>query len=165
MQKNEVIYRIPVDGETVIITLEMVNATEPQIMQEYLRMLWRQEHQERRAYRCRDVHGVRCTGSCSECSESCNGKPVSLEALTEAGMAFADQHSVEESVSRKLLIEALRVALTTLQTVDREIIELIYFRELSERETAARLGLSQKSVNRHKKQALKLLRELLADYQ
>ena len=80
-------------------------------------------------------------------------------------MVFADQHSVEENVSRKLLIEALRVALTTLQTVDREIIELIYFRELSERETAARLGLSQKSVNRHKKQALKLLRELLADYQ
>ena len=70
MQKNEVIYRIPVDGETVIITLEMVNATEPQIMQEYLRMLWRQEHQERRAYRCRDVHGVRCTGSCSECSNA-----------------------------------------------------------------------------------------------
>ena len=47
MQKNKVIYRIFVDGEPLMITLEMIEATEPEVMREYLRMLWRQEHWER----------------------------------------------------------------------------------------------------------------------
>ncbi len=164
MQKNKVIYRIFVDGEPIMITLEMVEATEPEVMQEYLRMLWRQEHRERREYRCRDVYGVRCTGSCSECRQNCSGKPVSLEVLAEAGMVFADHHSVEETVNRRLLIEALCVAVESLEPIDRKVIELLFFRGCTQREAAERLGMSQSSVNRHKKRALNTLRELLADY-
>lgn len=164
MQKNKVIYRIFVDGEPLMITLEMVEATEPEVMQEYLRMLWRQEHRERREYRCRDVYGVRCTGSCSECRQNCSGKPVSLEVLAEAGMVFADHHSVEETVNRRLLIEALCVAVESLEPIDRKVIELLFFRGCTQREAAERLGMSQSSVNRHKKRALNTLRELLADY-
>ena len=164
MQKNKVIYRIFVDGEPLMITLEMVETTEPKVMQEYLRMLWRQEHRERREYRCRDVHGVRCMGVCSECRQNCSGKPVSLEALTEAGMVFADRHSVEETVNRRLLIEALCVAVDSLEPIDRQIIELLFFRDCTQREAAERLGMSQSSVNRHKKRVLNALRELLADY-
>ena len=164
MQKNKVIYRIFVDGEPIMITLEMVEATEPEVMQEYLRMLWRQEHQERREYRCCDVYGVRCTGSCSECRQNCSGKPVSLEVLAEAGMVFADHHSVEETVNRRLLIEALCVAVESLEPIDRKVIELLFFRGCTQREAAERLGMSQSSVNRHKKRALNTLRELLADY-
>lgn len=164
MQKNKVIYRIFVDGEPIMITLEMVEATEPEVMQEYLRMLWRQEHRERREYRCRDVYGVRCTGSCSECRQNCSGKPVSLEVLAEAGMVFADHHSVEETVNRRLLIEALCVAVESLEPIDRKVIELLFFQGCTQREAAERLGMSQSSVNRHKKRALNTLRELLADY-
>lgn len=164
MQKNKVIYRIFVDGEPIMITLEMVEATEPEVMQEYLRMLWRQEHRERREYRCRDVYGVRCTGRCSECRQNCSGKPVSLEVLAEAGMVFADHHSVEETVNRRLLIEALCVAVESLEPIDRKVIELLFFRGCTQREAAERLGMSQSSVNRHKKRALNTLRELLADY-
>ena len=147
-----------------MITLEMVEATEPEVMQEYLRMLWRQEHRERREYRCRDVYGVRCTSSCSECRQNCSGKPVSLEVLAEAGMVFADHHSVEETVNRRLLIEALCVAVESLEPIDRKVIELLFFRGCTQREAAERLGMSQSSVNRHKKRALNTLRELLADY-
>ena len=147
-----------------MITLEMVEATEPEVMQEYLRMLWRQEHRERREYRCRDVYGVRCAGSCSECRQNCSGKPVSLEVLAEAGMVFADHHSVEETVNRRLLIEALCVAVESLEPIDRKVIELLFFRGCTQREAAERLGMSQSSVNRHKKRALSKLRELLADY-
>ena len=147
-----------------MITLEMVEATEPEVMQEYLRMLWRQEHRERREYRCRDVYGVRCTGSCSECRQNCSGKPVSLEVLAEAGMVFADHHSVEETVNRRLLIEALCVAVESLEPIDRQVIELLFFRGCTQREAAERLGMSQSSINRHKKRALSKLRELLADY-
>lgn len=164
MQKNKVIYRIFVDGEPLMITLEMVEATEPEVMQEYLRMLWRQEHRERREYRCRDVYGVRCAGSCSECRQNCSGKPVSLEVLAEAGMVFADHHSVEETVNRRLLIEALCVAVESLEPIDRKVIELLFFRGCTQREAAERLGMSQSSVNRHKRRALSTLRELLADY-
>ena len=164
MQKNKVIYRIFVDGEPIMITLEMMEATDPEVMQEYLRMLWRQEHRERREYRCRDVYGVRCTGSCSECRQNCSGKPVSLEVLAEAGMVFADHHSVEETVNRRLLIEALCVAVESLEPIDRKVIELLFFRGCTQREAAERLGMSQSSVNRHKKRALNTLRELLADY-
>lgn len=164
MQKNKVVYRVFVDGEPIMITLEMVEATEPEVMQEYLRMLWRQEHRERREYRCRDVYGVRCAGICSECRQNCNGKPVSLEALAEAGMAFADRHCVEETVNRSLLIEALCVAVESLEPIDRQIIELLFFQGCTQREAAERLGMSQSSVNRHKKRALSKLRELLADY-
>lgn len=147
-----------------MITLEMVEATEPEVMQEYLRMLWRQEHRERREYRCRDVYGVRCAGSCSECRQNCSGKPVSLEVLAEAGMVFADHHSVEETVNRRLLIEALCVAVESLEPIDRKVIELLFFRGCTQREAAERLGMSQSSVNRHKRRALSTLRELLADY-
>lgn len=164
MQKKEVIYRIFVDGEPIIITLEMVNATDPKIMQEYLRMLWRQEHRERREYRCRDVYGVRCTKICSECRQNCSGKPASLEALTKAGMVFDDPNSVEERVNRRLLIEALCAAIEALEPIDRQIIDLLFFRGCTQREAAERLDLSQSSVNRHKKRALNTLRELLADY-
>ncbi len=164
MQKKEAIYRIIVDGEPIIITLEMVNATDPKIMQEYLRMLWRQEHRERREYRCRDVYGVRCTKICSECRQNCSGKPVSLEALAETGVIFADHHCVEETVNRRLLIEALCIAVESLEPIDRQVIELLFFRGCTQREVAERLGLSQSSVNRHKKRALNTLRELLEDY-
>lgn len=147
-----------------MITLEMVEATEPEVMQEYLRMLWRQEHRERREYRCRDIYGVRCTSNCSECRQICNGKPMSLEALAEAGMTFADRHCVEEAVNRRLLIEALCVAVDSLEPIDRQVIELLFFRGCTQREAAERLGISQSSINRHKKRALSTLRELLADY-
>lgn len=147
-----------------MITLKMVEATEPEVMREYLRMLWRQEHRERREYRCRDIYGVRYTSNCSECRQICNGKPMSLEALAEAGMAFADHSSVEEIVNRRLLIEALCAAVESLEPIDRQIIELLFFRGCTQREAAERLGMSQSSINRHKKRALNTLRGLLADY-
>lgn len=164
MQKNKVVHKIFIDGEPIMITLEMIEATEPRVMQEYLRMLWRQEHRERREYRCRDVYGVRCTKLCSECRRSCNGKPVSLEALMEAGAVFTDHHCVEENVNQRLLIEALCAALETLAPIDRQIIEFLFFQGYTQREAAEKLGISQSSVNRHKKRALSTLREALAGY-
>ena len=89
---------------------------------------------------------------------------MSLEALAEAGMAFADRHCVEEAVNRRLLIEALYVAVESLESIDRRIIELLFSRGCTQREAAERLGISQSSINRHKKRALSTLGELLADY-
>ena len=82
-------YIVHLDGEDLIITKAMIDETDPQIMHEYLRMLWAQEHRERREERCRDARGVRCQGKCSVCDKSCSGKPVSLEALADTGVPLA----------------------------------------------------------------------------
>ena len=50
-------YIVHLDGEDLIITKTMIDETDPQIMREYLRMLWAQEHRERREGRCRDAYG------------------------------------------------------------------------------------------------------------
>ena len=73
----------------------MVDTIDSQIMREYLRMLWAQEHRERREGRCWDARGVRCLGKCSVCDKSCSGKPVLLEVLTGAGVPFASGYSLE----------------------------------------------------------------------
>lgn len=161
MRKNDIVYRILVDGDTIVITAEMIESTEPQIMQEYLRMLWRQEHRERREYRCRNSQGVRCNNVCSECPQGCSGKPVSLDALTEAGATFADSRSVEAEVERNLIYEELYAALDTLNDLDRQIIELIFFCDYTERDVAKRVKMSQKGVNRRKVKALNFLRKQL----
>ena len=86
----------------------MIDATNPQIMREYLRILWAQEHRERREERCRDARGVRCRGKCSVCDKGCSGKPVPLEALTGAGVPFASGCSLEGEVEERLESWALQ---------------------------------------------------------
>ena len=60
-------YIVHLDGEDLIITKAMIDETDPQIMREYLRMFWAQEHRERREGRCRDTRGVRYQRRCSVC--------------------------------------------------------------------------------------------------
>ena len=86
----------------------MIDATNPQIMREYLRMLWTQEHWERREEHCWDTRCVRCQRRCSVCDKSCSGKPVSLEALASAGVPFVSGCSLEGEVEERLESWALQ---------------------------------------------------------
>ena len=101
-------YIVHLDGEGLIIAKIMVDAIDPQIMREYLRMLWAQEHWGRRGERCWDARGVRCLGKCSVCGKNYSGKPVSLEALTGAGVPFASGYSLEGDVEERLESWALQ---------------------------------------------------------
>ena len=152
-------YIIVVDGEPVEITDEMVAATDPKILREYLRMLWAQEHRERREERCRDARGVRCHGKCSVCDKSCSGKPMSIEALTNAGVPLASGCSLEKDVEKRLESWALYSALQTLDNLSREVIQLIFFCDYTERQAASIVGMSQNGVHQRKNRALQKLRE------
>ena len=152
-------YVVHLDGEDLIITKAMMDETDPQIMREYLRMLWAQEHRERREERCRDARGVRCQRRCSVCDKSCSGKPVSLEALTGAGVPFASGCSLEGDVEERLESWALCSALQTLDDLSREIIWLIFFCGCTERQAASIVGMSQNGVHQRKNRALQKLRK------
>ena len=152
-------YIVHLDGEDLIITKTMIDETDPQIMREYLRMLWAQEHRERREERCRDARGVRCHGKCSVCDKSCSGKPMSIEALTNAGVPLASGCSLEKDVEKRLESWALYSALQTLDNLSREVIQLIFFCDYTERQAASIVGMSQNGVHQRKNRALQKLRE------
>ena len=149
-------YVVHLDGEDLIVTKAMIDETDSQIMREYLRMLWAQEHRERREERCRDARGVRCQGKCSVCGKSCSGKPMSIEALADAGVPLA---GVEKDVEERLESWALYSALQTLDNLSREVIWLIFFCDYTERQAASIVGMSQNGVHQRKNRALQKLRE------
>lgn len=150
-------YIVHLDGEDLIITKTMIDETDPQIMREYLRMLWAQEHRERREERCRDNRGVRCNKSCLECELFCSGKPISLEAIMDEGIQVADIVSVEEEIENRETMKKLYAALNELDDLSRQIIELLYLTDPvhTEREVAAIVGMSQNGVHRRKAMTLK----------
>lgn len=152
-------YIVHLDGEDLIITKTMIDSTDPQIMREYLRMLWAQEHRERREERCRDVRGVRCQRRCSVCDKSCSGKPMSVEVLTDAGVPLASGYSLEGDVEERLESRALYSALQTLDNLSREIVRLIFFCDYTERQAASIIGMSQNGVHQRKNRALQKLRK------
>ncbi|OGC05986.1 hypothetical protein A3H38_01135 [candidate division WOR-1 bacterium RIFCSPLOWO2_02_FULL_46_20] len=69
---------------------------------------------------------------------------------------FCDQsHLVEEW--KQLRLAAVRAVLSYLSPLQRKIIQLFIFRNLSEREIAQKLKISKTSVHREKRKALKAL--------
>ena len=156
-------YVVHLDGEDLIITKAMIDATDPQIMREYLRMLWAQEHRERREERCRDARGVRCQKLCRECELFRSGKPISLEVIVEDGTQIVDVFSVEEEIEHRETVAELYVALDELDALSRQIIELLYLTDPvhTEREVAVIVGMSQNGVHQRKAKALVVLRGLL----
>lgn len=87
----------------------------------------------------------------------------SLDRLMDDNAAqFADLHeSVEETVFRRISIEQVHEALSQLTEKERQLIDALYFRELSERDVAAMLGISQPAVHKQKIRILKKLKNSL----
>lgn len=156
-------YIVHLDGEDLIITKAMIDETDPQIMREYLRILWAQEHRERREERCRDARGVRCRKSCQNCELLRSGKPISLESIMKEGTQVADVFSIEGEIEHRETVAELYAALDELDALSRRIIELLYLAkpEHTEREVAAIVGMSQNGVHQRKMKVLVVLRELI----
>ena len=56
---------------------------------------------------------------------------------------FSDRHeSVEDMVLRKISVERLHTALSTLSEKERELIETLFFEEKTERDVASAMGIS-----------------------
>lgn len=74
----------------------------------------------------------------------------------------ADLHeSVEETVLRKISIEHIHEALTQLTEKERQLVGILFFQGLTERDAAAMLGISQPAVHKQKMRILKKLKIFL----
>ncbi|MCD8013892.1 MAG: sigma-70 family RNA polymerase sigma factor [Lachnospiraceae bacterium] len=83
----------------------------------------------------------------------------SLDRLMDdnAGQFADSRESVEDTVLRRISIEQVHEALAQLTEKDRQLIEALFFQELTERDAAAILGISQPAVH---KQKIRILRKL-----
>ena len=68
---------------------------------------------------------------------------------------------VEDEALLRVLSERLHQCLSLLPVSDQKLIRAIYFMNLTEREYASQIGLSQKGVNKRKHKILKKLRKML----
>lgn len=86
------------------------------------------------------------------------GKDGTFENFRE----FINEHEdVEEKAVYKVLIERLYDCLIFLPESDRELIEMLYFEGMTERECAEFYGISQKNINKKKAKILCKLNKLL----
>ena len=75
---------------------------------------------------------------------------------------FSDRYeSVEDMVLRKISVERLHTALSTLSEKERELIETLFFEEKTERDVASAMGISQPAVHKQKNKILKKLKLFL----
>ncbi len=99
---------------------------------------------------------------CEAVSEAvaCSTPILSLTQSGEEGDSQIDVPvpSIEDTLSNKLLIDR---ALNELDETERKIIELRYFKFLTQNETAQQLNLSQVQISRAEKKILKKLRGII----
>jgi DNA-binding NarL/FixJ family response regulator len=88
---------------------------------------------------------------------------LSLDKFVEDGYEISDSLDMDELVAEKLLLEELSAALNELDPINRRIAEL-YSEGLSERQIAAEVGLSQKTINNRKTSIFGQLHQRLKDY-
>lgn len=69
--------------------------------------------------------------------------------------------TVEDEALLRVLSERLHQCLSLLPVSDQKLIRAIYFMNLTEREYASQIGISQKGVNKRKHKILKKLRKML----
>lgn len=86
--------------------------------------------------------------------------PVSLTVQTDDGIEEMDVPvpSPENEITMRI---ALKNALNTLEAKDRKLIYLRYFRDKTQTETAAALGMTQVQVSRREKKLLAIMKESL----
>lgn len=79
------------------------------------------------------------------------------------GAMILENHSldVSEVVEQRIMVDKLHEAMKLLPEEDAELIQALYFDELTEREYARVQGLSQVAVHKRKQRVLQKLRDML----
>lgn len=131
---------------------EQVKVTE-EIYMEYYRMARRERYFEN------DIK----VGS-SSVDESGNvtykaNKEDSIERLSDLGVDFEEENLVEDIICDKAMLEILNKAVSELDLEDKELIQDIYYRNLTTRAVAERKNISQPAVVKRHKRILEKLKK------
>lgn len=86
---------------------------------------------------------------------------LSLDKETEEEIDLYNKLALEESISKEDKI-ALYDSLDTLEEQERKIIDFRYFKDMTQSETAKKLGLTQVMVSRYEKKSLDKMHSYLA---
>ncbi len=144
---------IEIEGEQIPVTEEIYRA--------YKRPLWVEHKKEERAKRCRDEKGKRCNKDCKSCSKHREGSNLSLDKFSDDGFDFTDPVDVAEFVADKLILEQLTHAISELEPDERSLIEALYYKDRTEREYAAEIGISHQAVGKRKQKIIEKLRKYM----
>ena len=90
------------------------------------------------------------------------GKDGTFENFREFITEYDD---IEKKAAHKMLVEKLYDCLIFLPESDRELIEMLYFEDMTERECAKFYGVNQKNINKKKKRILYKLYKLLKGFE
>ena len=90
------------------------------------------------------------------------GKDGAFENFREFITEYDD---IEKKAAHKMLVEKLYDCLIFLPESDRELIEMLYFEDMTERECAKFYGVNQKNINKKKKRILYKLYKLLKGFE
>lgn len=126
---------IRISGEEVPVTEEVYRV--------FMRPIWREKKRRQR-------------------EKERGTQPLSLNKFLGAGFDIPSGDAlVEEIVADKLLLEMLMNALDELTTEERELIDAIYYDDLSERETARKIGRPKTSIHDQKIRILDKLKKFI----
>lgn len=89
---------------------------------------------------------------------SINNSTVSLDEENENQRDYYETIPMEEKISLEDHI-LLKSGMETLPKSERKILEYRYFKDLTQKETAKKMGMTQVMVSRYENRSLKLLRE------
>ena len=90
------------------------------------------------------------------------GKVADLLPSREEHHQFAlDEPSPENMLLQEEELHLLRAALLLLTAEEKELIDALFYQEMSEREYAQQIGLSQKGVNKRRHKILSKLRKIM----
>lgn len=131
-------YIIKVEGKLVEVT--------PEVYYAYFRMERRERWQEEK----KQEHNVVSYDALDD------GETVGIEAMPDLTLP-----SMEESAMTKEIHEKLQRAVGALPKVERELIQAIYFNDLTENEYAVSSGLSQQVISYRLKKILSKLRAFM----
>lgn len=86
----------------------------------------------------------------------------SLERLLEDNKQFTDEtENIEECVIKKIMCEKLHLCLQALETSERELIQVLFFQELSERQFSEKTGIPQKTINDRRHRIIAKLKKMM----
>lgn len=79
---------------------------------------------------------------------------IDSDELDGVGVVIDDSEPLDEKIMRKIMIEKLPEAISTLNDEEKELIQQIYFNHISERELAGMYGVSRTAIQKRRNKIL-----------